>query len=671
MKNRLFHSEITIAIITIILLTVITHGFRLASLGFYRDDWYLLWNGYTQGFQSIGPIFQGDRPFMGIIYAWVYRFLGNEALAWHLYALVLKLVGALAFFWLLRMIWPSSVFETTTATLLFVVYPGFLQQPNANTFQNHLLGYLLAILSIAFTIRAIQTSRIWKTVLLYGAAVIFQVVYLNIYEYMIGLEGVRILLLWYVTSRDIRGSFKVKIKIFLKHWIIFAPAIIGVLYWRIFVFESSRQAMNMGSLLSTYSSSKLSSLYYVVVDFSVDLLDAIIAAWIVPLYGFLRESTYRDIGMSVLYAMVAVGLLSLYYRYLRRRNLLIEGQEKYKKYAVFIWIGLVATFVTILPIVLAGRNIYFSNQFDRYTLQATIGISLLLIGIILYSLRGNLGIYLFVLLIGLGVATHFHNISFYQEFWNIQRELWWQLSWRAPDILDETVLVAMLPPDYKLAESYEIWGPANIIYRPDEENLKIPAEVLNRSTAQYILRGADDEREQRGALIIRNFKNVLVVSMPTPYNCVNAIDGNKFELSQSEDLLVTQVAPYSKIDRIDIDGNTHDPPFSIFGAEPDHTWCYFYQKMSLARQRNDWDEVARLADEALDLGFKPLDLYEWMPVLEGYANTGRNKDARHISRIIQSDKNLQHSICSQLFDLQDIPPNYNHDLIYGELCLKN
>jgi hypothetical protein len=369
--------------------------------------------------------------------------------------------------------------------------------------------------------------------------------------------------------------------------------------------------------------------------------------------------------------MVAVGLLSLYYRYLRRRNLLIEGQEKYKKYAVFIWIGLVATFVTILPIVLAGRNIYFSNQFDRYTLQATIGISLLLIGIILYSLRGNLGIYLFVLLIGLGVATHFHNISFYQEFWNIQRELWWQLSWRAPDILDETVLVAMLPPDYKLAESYEIWGPANIIYRPDEENLKIPAEVLNRSTAQYILRGADDEREQRGALIIRNFKNVLVVSMPTPYNCVNAIDGNKFELSQSEDLLVTQVAPYSKIDRIDIDGNTHDPPFSIFGAEPDHTWCYFYQKMSLARQRNDWDEVARLADEALDLGFKPLDLYEWMPVLEGYANTGRNKDARHISRIIQSDKNLQHSICSQLFDLQDIPPNYNHDLIYGELCLKN
>ena len=669
MRIRLFNSETAVAIITIVLLAVITHGLRLASLGFYRDDWYLLWNGYTQGFQSIGPIFQGDRPFMGIIYAWVYRFLGNQALAWHLYAFVLKLAGALAFFWLIRMVWPGRNFETTTATLLFVIYPGFLQQPNANTFQNHLFGYLLAILSIAFTIRACYTSRVWKTILLYGLAVIFQVVYLNIYEYMIGLEAVRIVLLWYVISRDVKGTFKEKIIIFLKRWIIFVPAMIGVVYWRVFIFESTRQAMNTGSLFSTYS--QLTSLFYVIVDFSVDLMDAIIAAWIVPLYGFLQSSTYRDIGLSVLNAVVAVGLLILYYQYLRRRNLLIEEQDKSKRHVIFIWIGLVASIVTILPVVLAGRNIHFENQFDRYTLQVTIGISILLVGIIFYSLRGNLRIYLFVLLIGFGVATHYQNIAFYQELWNLQRELWWQLSWRAPDILDDTVLVAMLPPGYQLAESYEIWGPANIIYRPDEVDLKIPAEVLNRSTAQSILRGADDEREQRGASIIRDFKKVLVVSMPTSQSCVNAIDGNKYELSQSEDLLVNQVAPFSKIDRIDIDATTHPPPVSIFSVEPDHTWCFYYQKMSLARQRYDWEEVARLADEALGLGYKPLDMYEWMPVLEGFANTNRNKDARHISRIIQSDKNLQYSICSQLLDLQEIPPNYNYDLIYGELCLKN
>ncbi len=670
MKLRLFKSEPSTALITIVLLTVITHGLRLTSLGFYRDDWYLLWNGYTQGYESIIPIFQGDRPFMGIVYSWVYRFLGNEALNWHIYAFVLKLGGALAFFWLLRMIWPKRYFATTAATLLFVVYPGFLQQPNANTFQNHLFGYFLAILSIALTIRAIQTSRRFEAILLSVFAVMFQFIYLNIYEYMIGLEGVRFVLLWYVSFRDEGDDIKTNIKIVLKRWVIYLPAILGVIYWRVFVFDSTRQAMNMGSLLSAYSGSKLRGLFYIVFDFSVDMIEAVISAWTVPLYGFLRSSTYWHIGMSVIYALVAVGMFCLYYLFVKRQNFLLEDQETSNKSAIFLWIGLLAVIATIMPVVLAGRNIYFSNQFDRYTLQATAGIALLIIGFIFYGFRANLRIYILIFLVGVGVVTHYHNITFHKEFWHLQRELWWQLSWRAPDIEDDTVLIAMLPSGYRLAESYEIWGPANIIYRPESETLKIPAEVLNRETVQNIMRGADDDREQRGAEIVRDYKRILVLSMPTPLSCVNTIDGQKYELSQSEDLLVVQVAPYSQIDKIDTDASPQNPPTSIFGAEPDHTWCFYYQKMSLARQRGDWESVARLADEALDNGYKPLDLYEWMPVYEGYANTARKKDARQVSRILRSDKDLQYGICSQLAKWPDIPTDYNYDFIYGELCLK-
>jgi len=228
----------------------------------------------------------------------------------------------------------------------------------------------------------------------------------------------------------------------------------------------------------------------------------------------------------------------------------------------------------------------------------------------------------------------------------------------------------VLPPGYRLAESYEIWGPANIIYRPESETLKIPAEVLTRSTAQNIIRGTFDEREQRGAEFIRDFNNVLILSMPTPLNCVNTIDGQKYELSQAEDLLVVQVAPYSQIDRIDTSAASHIPPASIFGDEPEHTWCFYYQKMSLARQMGDWNEVTRMADEALANEYKPLDLSEWMPVYEGYANTDRKKDARNISRILRSDKDLQHSICSQLEEWSDIPSDYNYEFIYGELCLQ-
>lgn len=667
MKFRFLKSETWIALITIVLLTILTHGTQLARLGYYRDDWYLLWNGFTRGFQSIAPIFEGDRPFMGVVYSWVYRFLGNDPLSWHIYALVLKLAGALAFFWLLRMVWPKRDLATTAAVFLFVVYPGFLQQPNANTFQNHLFGYFIALLSIAFTIRAIQTRRLWEAVLLSVFAVLFELIYLNIYEYMIGLEAVRLLLIGYLTFGDEAGSLKEKLIRTLKRWAIYIPAVLAVLYWRVFIFESTRQAMNMGSLLSSYSSSPIKGLFYLLIEFALDLLESIVSAWTVPFYAFMRAATYKAIVYSVFYAALAVGLFLLYYFFIKRRNLVFEDEKTSQRSFVFLWMGLLATIATILPVITAGRTIYFSNQFDRYTLQATLGISLFIVGFVFYGLRANLRVPFLAFLMVLGVMTHYHNQTYHQEFWRLQRELWWQLSWRAPDIADDTVLVAMLPPGYRLAESYEIWGPANIIYRPESEILKIPAEVLNRDTAQIIIRGANDEREQRGAQIIRDYDKALILSMPTAQTCLNAIDGQNYVLSQSEDLLVVQLAPYSKIDRIESNAPSHLPPSSIFGAEPAHTWCFYYQKMSLARQIGDWGEVARLSDEALANGYKPLDLSEWMPVYEGYVNTNRPKDAKQIAKIIKSDKGLQTSICTQLLTLPS-EKNYNSADIYATLC---
>jgi hypothetical protein len=670
MKSRFLKSETFAALITIVLLTIITHGLRLATLGYYRDDWYLIWNGHTRGFESIALIFQGDRPFMGIVYAWEYLFLGDNPLNWHIYAFVLKLSGVLAFFWLLRMIWPKRILATTAGVLLFTVYPGFLQQPNANTFQNHLFGYFIGILSIALTIKAIQTSGRWKVISLNAIAILFQLIYLNIYEYMIGLEGVRFILIWYITFRDSDAPFWTNFKIVLKRGLIFIPALAGVLYWRVFIFESNRNAMNMDSLLSSYASSGLRGWFYRITDFLVDTFESIVAAWTVPLYGFLQEVTYQEIGIAFLTAMLASSLFFVYYLIHKRQNLFCEDPETAKKSSAFIWIGLLATFSTILPIILAGRTIYFSSQFDRYTLQATIGISLFLIGLIFYGVRLKLRVYVLLFLVVLGVATHSLNITFHQELWHLQKELWWQLSWRAPDIKDDTVLMAVLPPKYRLAESYEIWGPSNLIYRPESNTVKIPAEVLNSDTAYNILRGTSDERSQRGGELIRDFDNVLILTMPTAQNCVNAIDGSKYELSQAEDLLVAQIAPHSQIDRIDTESSFHVPLSSVFGTEPDHTWCYYYQKMSLARQIGDWQEVARIADEGLDGGYKPLDLSEWMPVFEGYANVGRTKDARQIASILRSDKNLQFSICSQLENWSEYPVDYNYEFIYGELCLK-
>ena len=96
--QNLFKNETFLAILLILLTTVITYGVSIPSLGYYYDDWYLLWSGQARGAGSIVSLFSTDRPFMGVVYSYDYRLLGDSILNWHLYALLWRFICGLAFF---------------------------------------------------------------------------------------------------------------------------------------------------------------------------------------------------------------------------------------------------------------------------------------------------------------------------------------------------------------------------------------------------------------------------------------------------------------------------------------------------------------------------------------------------------------------------------------------
>src|SRR5215207_2177601 len=154
--QKLLKNETFIAILLILLTTVITYGVSIPKLGYYHDDWFVLWSGHVRGAESIISLFSTDRPFMGVIYSFVYRLLGDAVINWHLYALLWRFIGGLAFFWILRLVWPEQKYLTTVMAVLFVVYPGFLSQPNANTKQNQLYGFGTALLSIALMLQGLK-----------------------------------------------------------------------------------------------------------------------------------------------------------------------------------------------------------------------------------------------------------------------------------------------------------------------------------------------------------------------------------------------------------------------------------------------------------------------------------------------------------------------------------
>ena len=665
-KNRI--SETVVALSVITLSTLLSYGILIPQLGFYRDDWYMLLAGQTEGAQGIINLFAIDRPLIGYIYALDYALLGSSVIGWHLYALFLRLLGSIGFFYLLRVIWPEKKFETTIAALLFAVYPGFLQQPNAATFKNLLLGYDLAIFSILATILAVKVKSGWKTILWTGLALLFALLYFGIFEAMIGLEGARVLLLWYVLWKESNDAPKKAIIPTLKRSIPYIFLVGAFVFWRVFLFESTRRATDVGVLFSSYGASPLHSLLGIIIETAKDVWEATVLAWFVPFYKFTRVSEYRELGTAVGLAVLAVCGVLLYVWYVKRQDLIHETEASPGSVEVaWMWMGALIVVMAVTPIVVSGRNISFEVQWDRYAYHAMIGIILAVAGFIFYALRASARWIIPLVLIGMSVIVHYFSADYYRDYWSYNRELWWQLSWRAPMLKEQTMVFVSMP--FGFAEDYEIYGPANMVYYPGE-GIKVSAEVLNANSAVLIQQGVEEGGNySREVYVPKDFSKALIVAFPTSGSCLHVLDGRQVELpGYSGDGIVTDVASYSRIDQIDVAHAPATIPRQIFGREPEHDWCYYYQKMNLARQMEDWQAVAQLADEAQSLDLRPNDYSEWMPALEAYATLGEAKKARQAAAIIKSDRNIRFFLCRQLEKGPLYSPPYDYDQTLELLC---
>src|ERR1700752_1037705 len=280
--------------------------------------------------------------------------------------------------------------------------------------------------------------------------------------------------------------------------------------------------------------------------------------------------------------------------------------------------------------------------------------------------------FILIALVGISVSTQVLNADFWEQYWRIQREMWWQMTWRAPDIQTDTLVMAYVSEGYNPKQYYEIWGPINLIYNPNPAKApEIQAEVLNTDTSYSILKKDVLNNRVRDIKLHRDFNNLLLLSIPSSISCMHVIDGMLPVYSASESLLVQKVGAYSHIDRIITSGPSPVPPFSIFGAEPAHGWCYYYQKASLARQSGNWEEISKLYDQVVELNLETDDKSEVIPFFEGLVNQGRYEDARSLYRAqIKGQNEMRFPLCTFLSSDPGYPPEfgYDYEMIFEILC---
>jgi hypothetical protein len=157
-------------------------------------------------------------------------------------------------------------------------------------------------------------------------------------------------------------------------------------------------------------------------------------------------------------------------------------------------------------------------------------------------------------------------------------------------------------------------------------------------------------------------------------SCLWIVDeGDEFVLSLPN---LTRIAiPMSGVERIITDeiAPAHSIPEEIFGQEPPPTWCYYFQKAALARQKEDWDEILKIKTDVDRGGYEPQNPFEWIPFVDAYLQLGLWQDARELTLLAYAaDPNTAAAFCQMwkqaLTAFPDTISEENLDIVYDQLA---
>jgi hypothetical protein len=302
-------------------------------------------------------------------------------------------------------------------------------------------------------------------------------------------------------------------------------------------------------------------------------------------------------------------------------------------------------------------ELFFPN--DRFTTPLMIGASLFMGGLIaVIPRRRYLQAILVASLVGLAASMHFQDARGYRQEWQSLKDWFWQLSWRAPQIEPGTIILSGdLYLDYYSDNS--LTAPLNWTYAPDNHSLQLTylfmdIEARLGNDLASVEADLPIHSLYRSAYFEGNTSQSILVFFAPP-RCVKVMDP-VYDLNlpykpnyirpaltlSNPDLIITRPTQPAS------------PPTHIFGEEPQHGWCYYFEKAELAVQLQDWEEVVRLSEEA----FQHKDKFdretasELVPYIRGFAQTGQWETAYSLSlKAYKASPKMQNMLCSTWYYL--------------------
>ncbi len=624
---------------------------QIGRMGFYYDDWegvFLQKEAFS--FQQIWEYFLRDRPFSALVH-WVYNpIIGGSPVAWRILGQSLNFAAVLVLVKTLLSIWPKRVMEIAWIGLLLAIYPGITRQFVIRTSIPHYTSLLLFSLSMWLMVKAALGTR--RRVLYGVLSVLLSILQMLIIEYFAGLELVRLPLLYYIYRRN-NPSFKAAAGKALRAWLPYAGVFVLFLVFYFAVLPSIQMAgttvKNNTSVLQQLSRDLIGgAMNYVNVIYQ-DVVYAVIYVWTnviaPPEFDFrVRAALFSWLLGAVIAVLCAVGVE------LWRRKAVPE-EEREPRPLLILLICLAALLFGGLPVWAAGRQATVGMWSSRYLFGPVMGAVPLVVLFFSWlagaGRRGAMNVILAVLLAG-AVASQFQTANKYALTWDYSRDYYWQLKWRAPALKDNSFILAPETP-FSYNAKYQIAYAINVLYAPGNAQANTrywwiygPGEIRDLDTLKYPS-NMEVEMKMRTLHFKANASNAVpVIYRPSRACLLVASEPYRYQPKMNFDEI--QLFDYAAPGLISDTGGL-DVPQDVFGREPKHEWCYYFQKADLYRELGQWDRVNALWDEASAQGFTPSFAAEYVPFIEANLRSGRWEQAAQMTQAANQTDEMEMLLC--------------------------
>lgn len=628
MKNA-FKRIVTNQAFLLLLACLLPVALLIGQQGFYWDDWCQLFLHTKYGDGAFWQYFSYDRPGSAWTDILFFPICGDSPLRWHLLTLGLKYCSVVLFLAILRTCFPSKPRLNFIAALLTAVCPLFSQQFISIAYSQHYTDLVLFLLSVLLLLRSVLSENNLRKVLLSLFSLLAMVGHLTVTEYFVPQELLKLPLLWIVFSRIAPAK---RLTETIKHWAAhFALLLVYcVLRLNIIRFFPAYSA-DEPELLLSLKANPFSAIRMLIRNAAADTLYPF-TGFISKLFDFdlLNITTGRSLlclGIAFIFALaVCFGI---------RHSGMIDEEQHHTLRLVFL--GFCGIILGIAPFWVINETYLLSDDMphaDRCFMAALPWFCLILSAVLCFlfneSSKPAVGTALVVFLFTNGLFTaNREAVDLTAE----QNHFYHQLAERIPGIEDGTAIVdsAIIFPEqgnFSTASALNVLYPNGI-----RANGDVPIWVFSYDTRKYSEHGGFHVQKRMWRMNQPPTDYIYIDHDNHFANCVWVFTPEDTDNPHVSELQKGWIEN-TNLSRINTDA-VLTPNSTIFGSE-EKNWCWYYQKASLLRQKEQWEDLAALAEEALAAGYSPTDSranspFEWWPFVEGLYRSGKTEEAQNLA----------------------------------------